>query len=573
MTHFSSFWSGRTNCWLLGLLALPLISAAQTTVTRANLAPAANARAATRTTTVVVPFSQAIAPATASNIRLFSAQYGGRRPTTVSVSGNTVTLTPTVAAGSAVFRPGETVQVTVPATVQSLGGLAATPYVYQFTAAATGGSGIFGSGSDLAVSNHLTSVVVGDLDGDGDLDAVLGNAGGTTVNVRLNDGSGTFGSGSNPSAGPSPERVALGDVDGDGDLDLLTANLLYNSTVSVRFNDGRGSFNGGTDVTGFYQPRSVVLGDVDGDGDLDLVVTNAGDRSVSIRLNNGSGSFSGGSNVVVGSTPDSVVLGDVDSDGDLDLVVATTTPLGTVSIRLNSGSGSFTGGADLPAGVNPTSVTLGDVDGDGDLDLVVTDYNSGMVTIRLNDGSGAFADGSDLALDSQFGSQPTSVALGDVDGDSDLDMVVIKSGGSPRVVVGLNNGRGTFTIGPGPRTGLTARSIALADVDNDGDLDLVTVDPIMKSLVVRLNGGGILPTRQPTSTTALRAYPNPSQGTVQVTGLVAGAPVTVSDMLGRLITTTTATASGVAHLQLPPGLIAGLYLVRSNEHSQRLTVE
>jgi hypothetical protein len=66
----------------------------------------------------------------------------------------------------------------------------------------------------------------------------------------------------------------------------------------------------------------------------------------------------------------------------------------------------------------------------------------------------------------------------------------------------------------------------------------VTIDPIKYSLVVRLNGGGILSTRQPTGTIALQACPNPSRGVVQVIGLVAGAPVTVSDMLGRLITTT-----------------------------------
>jgi hypothetical protein len=573
MTHFSSCWSGRTRQWLLGLLVLPLTSLAQTTVIRANLAPAANARAATRTTAVVVPFSQAIAPATASTIRLFSSQYGGRRQTTASVSGNTVTLTPTAAAGSAGFRPGETVQVTVPATVQSLGGIAATPYVYQFTAAATGGSGTFNSGADLAVSNQLTSVAVGDVDGDGDVDAVLGNAGSTTVNVRLNDGTGTFGNGSDPNVGPSPRRVTLGDIDGDGDLDLLTANLLYNSTVSVRFNEGSGRFSGSTELTGYYQPRSMVLGDVDGDGDLDLAVTNAGDNSVDIRLNNGQGSFSNASFVGVGSTPDGLVLGDVDNDGDLDLVVANNNALGSVSVRLNNGRGSFTGGADLPISSNPTSLTLGDVDSDGDLDLVVTDYNYGLVKIRLNDGSGTFAGGADVALDSRSGSQPTGVALGDVDGDSDLDIVVIKSGGSPRVVVGLNDGRGTFSVGPGTNSGLTAESVALADADNDGDLDLLTVDPIRHTLAVRFNGGGILPTRQPATTPALQVYPNPSRGMIHVTGLEAGAPVTVSDVLGHLLLTSTATAGGMAQLQLPSGLPAGLYLVRSNEHSQRVMLE
>ncbi|WP_174805434.1 Ig-like domain-containing protein, partial [Hymenobacter sp. UV11] len=94
-----------------------------------------------------VPFSQNINPGTAGTIRVFSQQYRGRRTATASTSGSSVTLTPTAGAPgspSAAFRPGETVLVSVPATVKSTGGAAAVPYVYQFTAAATGGTGSFG---------------------------------------------------------------------------------------------------------------------------------------------------------------------------------------------------------------------------------------------------------------------------------------------------------------------------------------------------------------------------------------------------------------------------------------------
>ena len=284
MMHFSFSRGFLAQGWLLpGLLVLPLAGRAQPTVVRAGLAPAANARAASRSTAVVVPFSQAIAPATAGTIRVFSSQYRGRRAATASVSGSTVTLTPTAAAAPAAFRPGETVQVTVPATVQSLSGAAATPYVYQFTAATTSGSGIFGGGSDLAVSNQLASVALGDVDGDGDLDALIGNFGGTTVNVRLNNGSGTFGGGSDPYVSFDPRSVVVGDVDGDGDLDLLTVNPISTGSVGVRFNNGSGTFSGGTDLTGFYEPRNAVLGDVDGDGDLDLLAA-AYDATVNIWL-------------------------------------------------------------------------------------------------------------------------------------------------------------------------------------------------------------------------------------------------------------------------------------------------
>jgi hypothetical protein len=201
--------------------------------------------------------------------------------------------------------------------------------------------------------------------------------------------------------------------------------------------------------------------------------------------------------------------------------------------------------------------------------MVVTDYNFGAVTIELNNGSGGFAAGATLTV----GTQPTNVALGDVDGDGDLDMVVVKSGGSPRVNVYANNGSGRFSFGSSPSTGLAAQGVALGDVDGDGDLDFLTIDPIRNSLTVRLNGGGVLPTRLATSTSALRLYPNPSRGAVQVTGLAAGATVAVSDALGRSVTLSIANASGMAQLQLPAGLATGIYFVRSQEHSQRLIVE
>jgi len=272
--------------------------------------PARNARAASRSTTVGLGFSTALDPATAGNVKVFSQQYRGRRTATAALSngGSTVTLTPTVpATGSQVadFKPGETVFVTVPATVQSTGGAAATKHVYQFTAAATGGTGNFGGGS-------------------------------------------------NPAVGANTQSVAVGD--GDGDLDLLTANGSRNGTVSVRLNNGSGVFSGGSDPAVGSYPYSVAVGDVDGDGDLDLLTANSGDYTLSVRLNNGAGTFTAPAtnpNLAVGSFPTSVALGDVDGDGDLDLLAANVSS--TVNVRLNPPTiSSFT----PPAGPVGTSVVI-----------------------------------------------------------------------------------------------------------------------------------------------------------------------------------------------------------------------
>jgi hypothetical protein len=167
----------------------------------------------------------------------------------------------------------------------------------------------------------------------------------------------------------------------------------------VRLNGGdntgsnTGLFSQGSTVLLNDGPYGLALGDVDGDGDLDLVTANSSGNRVSVRLNGGdnsgsnTGLFSQGSEIRVTGGPQNVALGDVDGDGDLDVVTANLLN-NTASVRLNGGddSGSNTGlfsqGSTLPVGTRPFSIALGDVDGDGDLDLVTA--NTGTVSVRLN---------------------------------------------------------------------------------------------------------------------------------------------------------------------------------------------
>ena len=328
---------------------------------------------------------------------------------------------------------------------------------------ATGSNtGTFSNGSDLAMAGNPRSIALGDVDGDGDLDLVVANSNGANVSVRLNGGdatgsnTGVFGGGSEVSTVALPRNVVLGDVDGDGDLDLVTANA-SGPTVSVRLNGGdasgsnTGVFSNGSEV-GVGNSITVALGDVDGDGDLDLVAANNSTTgTVSVRLNGGNasgsntGTFSNGSEVSIGSGPRGVALGDVDGDGDLDLLAANNAD-GTVSVRLNGGdglgggTGTFSNGSDPAVGSSPITMNLADVDGDGDLDLVTANgIASGTVSVRLNGGNaagggtGVFSSGSTVTV----GNTPRAVALGDVDGDGDLDLLAANASGTT-VSVRLN---------------------------------------------------------------------------------------------------------------------------------------
>ena len=225
--------------------------------------------------------------------------------------------------------------------------------------------------------------------------------------------------------------------------------------------------------------RATVLGDVDGDGDLDLVVGNDW-HQCRLQLNNGSGTFTDATatRMPVGSYKvHSLALGDVDGDSDLDLVVGIGGSFpGQSRLYVNNGTGTFTDAtaSRMPAGsYQTTSLTLGDVDGDGDLDLLVGNLLYSNSLLYLNNGTGTFVDGTATRMPI-VAYYTCSLALGDVEGDGDLDLVVGNEMHASRLY--LNNGSGTFIDATASRMPVgiyPTTSLALGDVDRDGDLDLV----------------------------------------------------------------------------------------------------
>ena len=265
--------------------------------------------------------------------------------------------------------------------------------------------------------------------------------------------------------------IAMGDIDGDGDLDVLAAR---NGGDTVWRNDGTGSFSAHpTPSFGAGNTNSIALGDIDGDGDLDAVVGNGTGEAETVWLNNGSGVFAAHPitpSFGAGSTT-FVALRDLDGDGDLDAIAVNTAGQAT-TVWLNNGAGVFTPHPVTPsfgAGGTKMYAALGDLDGDGDIDVVLVD-SAASQTIWLNDGTGSF---SLRPSDATFG--PTgafAIALGDIDGDGDLDAVVPTIGAERAY---LNDGTALFTAHPTtPLFGTgTSVSLALADIDGDGDLDAI----------------------------------------------------------------------------------------------------
>lgn len=187
------------------------------------------------------------------------------------------------------------------------------------------GSGNFTLKSTLNISRSL-SADLGDLDGDGDLDAYVARSQ-VGDQVWLNDGSGNFGdSGQNFHLNSSNNDVVLGDMDGDGDLDAFVVEWgLHGSPNQLWLNDGKGYFQDSGQSLGNAASASAALKDVDQDGDLDVSVANSenegGGHANALWLNDGLGNFSLGQNM--GSTfSNYVALADLDRDGALDIFTA-----------------------------------------------------------------------------------------------------------------------------------------------------------------------------------------------------------------------------------------------------------
>ncbi len=191
----------------------------------------------------------------------------------------------------------------------------------------------------------------------------------------------------------------------------------------------------------------------------------------------------------------SVVPMDYDRDGDLDLTIATLAgPSGTaggLQFLTNTGAGFVDeSAARLAAPDNGPCFAhqTADLNGDGFMDLVVLGREDALgvalePVVFFNDGSGHYSTAAGRAdLDTGLGAT-LDVAIGDVDGDGDLDLLFCDGAQhnpskGPQTLALLRNQGGVwsrdaaFEAAPFNNDLWTSSCLALADVDNDGDLDL-----------------------------------------------------------------------------------------------------
>ncbi|MEJ2359280.1 MAG: VCBS repeat-containing protein [Deinococcales bacterium] len=392
-------------------------------------------------------------------------------PSTVTLAaGQKLTRTITVTPGSSV--PAGTYDLAV--GTSGVGAPRSGPFTLTLSSSATG---TFKNAVSYSVANNAFSAAVGDLNGDGKLDlAVTHDTSPGSVSVLLGNGKGTFGSAASYAVGAYPFSVAVGDFNGDGKLDLAVANSGNTSTsigtVSVLLGNGNGTFGNAVSYPVGWFPSSVVVGDFNGDGTPDLAVANVYSGTVSVLLGKGDGSFQSAVNYASGGSPFSLAVGDFNGDGKPDLVAGNQS-VGAVSVLLGNGDGSFQSAVNYASNGRSTSVAVGDLNGDGKLDVVTGNY-SGTVSVLLGNGDGSFETATSYPAGSSYS---MSVVVGDFNGDGTPDLVTT-SYLDGFVSVLLGNGDGTFptTGGLTYATGSNPYSVAVGDFNSDSKLDLAVAN-------------------------------------------------------------------------------------------------
>ena len=320
----------------------------------------------------------------------------------------------------------------------------------------------------------------GDVDGDGDVDAMIGSTSGmrffrNEAGVMTDIGSLTI-DGDDDSSSP-----ALYDYDGDGDLDLIVGNkngeLFY-------FENNAGDFTQILDhpLTGvtLADYANPAFADVDFDGDVDLVT---GEGSGLLRVyskgDDGYGELAFNTlGLVVGDYEEGVVpeFVDFDSDGDMDLLLGLED--GSFQYFENQ-NGDFQRGDDNPFGdvaaeIANANAAFIDQDDDGDLDVLVGSYGDPMIFFENDNGTYNQVDSlvnPFFKLTEESAQAPEFV---DLDGDGDLDLVIGNKSGTLEY---FTNDGGVYTLAASnPFESVDVGSYAkptFIDLDDDGDMDLV----------------------------------------------------------------------------------------------------
>lgn len=343
---------------------------------------------------------------------------------------------------------------------------------------------------------NVDATAAGDIDGDGDIDICVLTTG-VGFQIFLNPGTGVFGSSSTvfpgASMSSSSSEAFLKDLDSDGDLDFIVINDGVDGfTIIPNTRTTPGQLSFGTPVSytlfpsssSFIQAVSIDFADINGDNIIDLCALTAS-RGAVVYFGTGDTNFTRQTAYPIDQFMTRLQLGDINGDGHNDIVAVNRSgSTGGLYRLINDGTGVF--GSSLPVinEGNGFALELADIEQDGDLDVIMSDLQTNSVIAFRNDGSGEFPNYTrhDISSDAR------QLAIGDLDGDSDLDMCVVSSFSSDGTTVLLEQLNPYFPKFTESTNTIPANAFFLSPGDFNGDslLDLVYVHGSPFTLEIRL---------------------------------------------------------------------------------------
>lgn len=443
------------------------------------------------------------------------------------------------------------------------------------------------------IATHFNDIDFSDVDGDGDLDFVMGGFevdGPYRTQLYVNDGHAVFTRALNTNF---PEvfypSVVFSDIDGDNDDDLFISGVDMSDVEHGKLykNDGNGGFSE-------YVPSNVSLNgkaafsDIDKDGDQDLCIIGgdflSADRAT-LYLNDGKGNFAEDTvNDLQAVAKGTVNFADIDNDGDDDLLITGFSESFTASTKLytNDGTGKFdTLNSSELKQVGLSAVAFSDVDGDGDLDFVLsgrtkaTPIPAPITVLYKNNGTGVFAEATNSHLHQLVF---TSASFGDVDNDGDQDLLV--SGGSTWTTekmtsLYLNDGTGVFSETlKGTFDPIQQGTSVFAELTGDDKLDILYSGRTGQlTRVVKVYKGEIISGVEPiTSSPMIKAYSFTNSGAlnIELDREYADLDVKVYNLLGQTIISQHFANKDFLQLQL--ATLQGMKLVSIKTNDQEIGI-
>ena len=446
--------------------------------------------------------------------------------------------------------------------------------------------------SDQQLGNSFSwDVKLGDLDGDGDLDAVVANFDGEDPSTQknkiwLNNGDASFEESIQQLS--STSLVTLFDLNFDGFPDIIEHGWQEN-IMRVWINDNHANF-----VQSENYPFKGNLLIFDDKLNIDLITENSTPESIiqyeavtlerrdstilriytllyndSIRLRD--------SVIVDNYFATCMAVSDLNNDGYSDILLGPGGEIGPMIILFNDNEGNFTKGTQELGNYISTNIYPGDLNADGYPDLLQCNYHNPVppneiypAKLYLNDGNGSFTE-TPLPYNSSYIAQ--GAAILDLDHDGDPDIYINHghqhSGTSHKSEILFNDGNANFTSSTVNLETINSIATAFGDLDNDGDPDIFLacgdLELLAKPNRIWLNTtvdnpGSIVSNKKE----GFGIYPNPNTGLFTIfygTNPVQEAFIEIFDIEGNNILSKTIndTINFVVDLT---GYPAGIYLVK-----------